>query len=180
MLNLPDLGRYLIQQHTHDLFRIETLTRYTSASDGDEFDRYLRGEAGPNRDSKRTWLERIATDAQAGRQRRRVRVLDMPPTDYQRYSCEWGYTDNSAAGEQVRVLYRAATPDGILAVGDFYLVDGIQPVQMSYDQAGQFVGASLVEPGTYRDLAEAAWDAAQPFVPWWAAHPEYHQAARAA
>jgi hypothetical protein len=64
-----------------------------------------------------------------------------------RHSCEWGYTDNTAAGEQVRVLdlsHAQVGADFLEHVGDFYLVDGAHVVAMRYDPSGSFIGAVLV------------------------------------
>lgn len=155
----------------------------SSVSDGDELDRYLRGEPDPDRAAKAGWLDRIRTDTAAGRAWRRLRVVTPPLTDYVRYSCEWGYTDNTRAGEQVRVLDLSEAPVGadvLVGIGDFYLLDDTHVADMRYDSSGAFVRAGLVRApltDVYRVAGHAAWTLAEPFDAWWRRHPEHHRTA---
>ena len=184
-LDLVGLAAFIAEYHRHDLIRVETLPQYVSASDGSEFDRYLGGEPEPDRAAKAGWLDRIRADTAAGRTWRRLRLVEPPLTDYVRYSCEWGYTDNSEVGEQVRVLDLSHAPVGahvLSDIGDFYLLDDAYVAVMRYDAKGTFIRAELVgEPVTevYRGAARAGWAVAEPFGEWWARHPEYHRAAAA-
>ena len=181
VLDLPGLAAWITEHHQTDLLRVETLDRYRSASDGDELDRYRRGEPEPDRGAKVAWLERIRLDTAEGRTWRRLRIVRPPLTDYVRYSCEWGYTDNSAAGEQVRVLDLSAAPPGadVLArIGDFYLIEGEHVAAMTYDGAGAFSHADVLEaPITtvHQAAAAAGWQLAEPFTDWWSGHPEHHR-----
>ena len=183
MLDLAALAAFITEHHCRDLIRVETRDRYVSASDGSELERFLRGEPAPDRVAKASWLNRIRVDTDAGRVWRRLRVVDPPLTDYVRYSCEWGYTDNTAAGEEVRVLDLSDAPVGaraLVGVGDFYLLDDTRVVAMRYDQAGVFTGAEPVgDPYAeiYRAAVRAAWPNAEPFDRWWARHPEHHRSA---
>jgi hypothetical protein len=61
---------------------------------------------------------------------------------------------------------------------DFWLADSELVVLMHYDDAGRFLdGEALPETKTPRYVAarDAAWAAATPFKPWWAARPQYHR-----
>lgn len=182
-MDLPGLATFIADHRRHDLVRVETLGWYVSASDGTELDRFLAGEPEPDRRSKAAWLERIRTDTRAGRAWRRIRIVEHPPTAYVRYSCEWGYTDNSAAGEQVRMLDLADAQAGagaLVDLGDFYLIDDAHVVAMRYDPSGAFAGAEPIgDPfaDVYRSAARAGWAAAEPFDRWWPRHPEYHRSA---
>lgn len=181
-LDLPGLAAFLTEHHHHDLLRVETLDHYTSASDGTEFDRYRAGEPEPDRAAKTAWIDRLRTDTATGRTWRRLRVIQPPLTDYVRYSCEWGYTDNTAAGEQVRVLDLSTAPHGasvLRDIGDFYLVDDTHAAAMHYNPAGAFIHADPVtDPVTdvYRTAARVGWQLAEPFEQWWRRHPEHHRA----
>ena len=164
-------------RHQHDLFRLETMPQYLSASDGTELERYRSGKAGPDREAKRAWLDRLRSDSDAGRRWRRVRLVEHPVSEYVRYSCEWGYTDNSAAGEEVRILDLADAPAGtewLRAAGDFYLVDGAAAA-MKYDMLGAFEYATPIRGpllAAFIAISEAAWSLAVPFPRRWADHPE--------
>jgi hypothetical protein len=183
VLDLPGLAAFIADHHRHDLVRVESLGWYVSTSDGAELDRYLAGEREPDRASKAAWLDRIRSDTAAGRAWRRLRIVEHPPTDYVRYSCEWGYTDNSAAGEQVRMLdlTDAQVGAGVLVdLGDFYLLDDVHVVAMRYDDSGAFTGAEPIKgpfSDVYRAAARAGWAVAEPFGRWWPRHPEYHRSA---
>lgn len=185
MLDLAELAAILGEHHRTDLIRVETLSRYRSASDGTELDRFLNGEAEPDRAGKAAWLDRIRADTASGRRWRRLRVVEPPLTDYVRYSCEWGYTDNSAAGEEVRVLDLSAAPSGadaVTGIGDFYVLDGGHVVVMRYDRSGGFTGAEvLTDPVAeiHRTVARIGWAVAEPFDEWWRRHPEHHRSAAA-
>jgi len=180
-MNLRELGAFLTERHTHDLLRVETLGSYASTSDGAEFDRYRAGEPEPDRAAKTAWLDRLRTDTESGRVWRRLRVVQPPLTDYVRYSCEWGYTDNAAAGEQVRVLDLSVSPPGsaiLLGIRDFYLLDDVHAAAMSYDRTGAFTGAEpITDPfvDVYRTAARVGWQLGEPFDHWWKRHPEHHR-----
>jgi hypothetical protein len=183
VLTLAQLGDYIAHRHTRDLFRLETLPHYDVASDDEDYRRYLRGEANPNAAAKQPWLRRLQTDTAAGRRWRRVHSISHPLSDYLRYECEWGYTYNVAAGEDVRILDLGDTDAGAFAaqVGDFFMIDGRHVVRSYYDDHGRFSFAKVLdEPGPYLALADLIWNAAQPFSTWWATHPEYHRDARVA
>ena len=180
-LDLRELAAFLGEHHHRDLLRVETLDRYSSASDGAEFDRYRAGEPEPDRAAKTAWLDRIRIDTEAGRVWRRLRVVQPPLTDYVRYSCEWGYTDNAAAGEEVRLLDLSTVSPGasvLLGIGDYYLLDASHAAAMRYDSTGTFTGAEPVTgPVTdiYRAAAQVGWQLAEPFEQWWNRHPEHHR-----
>jgi hypothetical protein len=179
VLDLSGLAAWITEHHRRDLLRAETLDRYRAASDGDELDRYLRGEPEPDRAAKAAWLDRIRLDTADGRAWRRLRIVRTPLTDYVRYSCEWGYTDNSAAGEEVPVLDLSSAPPGadVLArIGDFYLLERKHVAAMTYDGAGTFSHADVLDapvPTVHQAAAAAGWQLAEPFTDWWSRHPEH-------
>jgi hypothetical protein len=96
----------------------------------------------------------------------------------------WGYAYNVRAGEDIRILDLAETPEPPgLVDHDFWLVDEDRVVRMHYDDARRFLGGeALPETETPRYVAarDATWAAATPFEPWWAARPQYHRGARLA
>ncbi len=151
-------------------------------SDGDDYHRYLRGERAPSAEAKQPWLERLRADVAAGKRWRRVHAFITPLTDYLCYECEWVYTDNVAAGEGVRVI---DTPSSaLLAVGDFFVLDGEHVIRSHYDAEDRFVGAEVVSDpvarAPYLVISDLIWQSAEPFTRWWKRHPEYHRANRVA
>ena len=166
----------LLDRAEHDLFRLETLDSYEVRTDGSDYDRYLRGEPGPDMARKQPWMDRLAADAARGLRNYRVHVLRSPLSPYLRYECEWGYAYNSGVGEEIRILDLAevAAPPGLINE-DFWLMDNTTVVRMCY-QSGRFVGAERLPPSDldrYRAARDAAWQGAVPFEQYWREHQEF-------
>ncbi len=108
--------------------------------EADRIEAFRRGLPRPER-SVRTWpwLARIAVNPAAGKQR--VRVLDEPLTEYQRYQLG-GYVESQAVGDEIRVARRGAAPHLAAALAtDFWLFDGTTAVILAYDGEGAFTSA---------------------------------------
>lgn len=186
LLDIAQLRQVLDDAH-YDLFRWETLPAYEVASDGTDFRRYLDGAPEPTWERKQPWLDTLRAWAEAGRVRRRVRVIHDPITPYERYSSEWGYALNSQAGEVIRVIDLAEAqlpPELAAAMGaDFWLVDNRVAIAMHYAGDGQFQAAEVVDPvqaPAHHALAEMAWRLGRDFDMWWDQHPQHHRSARGA
>lgn len=181
MLDEAALGE-LLDTAQHDLFRLETLDLYEVRTDGSDYDRYLRGEPGPDMARKQPWMDRLAADAARGLRNYRVHVVRSPLSPYLRYECEWGYAFNVRAGEEIRIIDLAEQPrPWALVDEDFWLMDDATVVKMHY-QAGRFVGAYVPPTAVlprYRAARDASWAAAIPFGEYWAAHPQYWRDHRA-
>ncbi len=181
MLTLSELSELIGKRHTFDLLRVQTLDRYDVASDGEDYRRYLAGEAEPTPSRKGPWLEHLKALVDSGRAWRNIHVLRTPLSDYLRYACEWGYSYNVAAGQDVRILELPADDlfREVARLGDFWVIDGLTVVQMHYDGGGQFLGADLIPEdegaGLFRAVAGLLWRQAEPFTSWWSAHPEFHR-----
>jgi len=176
VLTLEQLGEFVAQHHTRDLFRLETLSFYNAVSDADDLSRYLRGEPTPSAEAKRPWLDRIRADVASGRAWRRIHAVTQPLSDYIRYECEWGYVPNSAAGEQVCI---AELTPALAHVGDFFVLDESHVVRSRYDETGRFVDAEVIgdsaSAAPFLAISELLWNQATDFSTWWEAHPRYHR-----
>lgn len=178
LLDAPALGEHL-GRFRQRLFRMETLTQYLVESDGDDYQRWLDGEPEPTWERLNSWLDVLRAERAEGKISTRVRILSRELTDYERYSCGFGYRFTAEAGEDIRVLRRGehAIPDGLIE-RDFWIVDDDQVVDMHYDRDGRFEGAEALDAS---ELArhiltrESAWSAAEPFATWWSRHPELHR-----
>ena len=168
-----------------DVLRVETLDAYDSESDHDYLDRFLTGAPKPDPAAKATWLALISAARDRGRPWRRLRVIRRPVADYVRYACEWGYTDNTDAGEDIRVLDEASWPDRVAQhcrFGDLYIVDG-ELLAMQYDAAGRFIAATPastgdISTGSVADVVSrvtTSFSLAADFADWWGQHPELHR-----
>ncbi|MGH3937590.1 MAG: DUF6879 family protein [Pseudonocardiaceae bacterium] len=182
LLDLSQLKQTL-ETTSGDLFRWETLPAYEVASDGSDYRRYLDGAETPTPERKQPWLDTLRAWAQQGRARRRVRVIHDPITDYQRYSCEWGYALNSQAGEIIRIIDLARTqlpPELTRIAEDFWLIDDREVVAMHYYPDGQYRAAEVLDSqhaAGHRIAAQVAWELGEDFMTWWNQHPQHHRSA---
>lgn len=134
------------------VFRMETLPAYhVGGAEADRIAAFQQGRPRPERSVRTSaWLARIAvTTVQASKRWSRVRVVDEPLTEYQRYQLE-SYRESQAAGEQVSLVHRARIKDTIRDLGpDFWLFDGdssdARAAVMRYTDDGQFVGFDLTD-----------------------------------
>jgi hypothetical protein len=168
----------------HTAFRLELLPAYAVDSDGDDFRRWLAGEPEPTWKRKNAWLKVLRDEHAAGLRSSRVRVISEHPTDYERYASEWGYALNAEAGEDIRVWHLADQPlPPEIMRHDFWLVGDEHVLVMHYDTHGRFEGASTPPPShavDYQRTRDVLWAGAEPFMSWWARHPELRRTRRAA
>lgn len=82
-----------------------------------------------------------------GKRFTRVRVVDLPLSDWNRYS--YALADhNIAAGEDIRYLVRSEADTLGLPDDDYWLFDSSRAVKMRFDDADRFVGGEVIEdPG---------------------------------
>lgn len=180
----PDALGAFCDSAQRTLFRLETLPAYEDSSDGSDYQRYMRGEPGPDPERKAAWHKVLQADLDRGVITRRVRVIHSPPTAYELYSCEWGYAQN-AAWEDIRVAEVGSRPGvALLDAGpDFWLVDGQRAAVMHYSAAGAYLGFTEADAaGAERcaAIADAAWLLSVPFAAWWDDHRQLWRGNRAA
>ena len=93
-------------------------------------------------------MRQVATHVAEGKTYGRVRVVETPPTDYQRWM-QWMDRWNRAAGEDIRYLSRNyARRSGIIpAIGsdDWWLFDNKRLVVMRHDASGRRIGVEAFE-----------------------------------
>ena len=79
----------------------------------------------------------------AGRRFARVRVIDLPMSDWTRYSYALA-EHNITAGEDIRYLARDRAPANLPGY-DYWLFDSSMLIVMRFDDADRFVGGEQVE-----------------------------------
>jgi hypothetical protein len=159
-MTTPDLGK-LFETFRVSAFRLETLPEYRVPQDAEWLQAFRNGESRPQERDDRPWLTTVRRAIARGAQMQRVRLVETPLTQYQRFQFSWGYPENTDAGEEISILdYR---PDGLLEV-DFWLFDDRTAVVLEYDDGGRFlraVVAETVEP--YRQARDMALKSSVPF-----------------
>ncbi|MDN5920031.1 MAG: hypothetical protein L0I76_33855 [Pseudonocardia sp.] len=177
---LPSLGQFILERYARSgdvLTRMERLRAYSVASDGGDFDAWKAGALAPTSPDRAETLEDLRLERSNGQTRRRVRILSSELSDYERYSIEFGYLQNVAAGEDVRILRAGEHPVPQLLDFDYWLINDRDLARMHYDAHGVFLGAEpaprLVREAR-REIAEC-WEVAEPVASWWHRHPELHR-----
>src|SRR4051812_11646773 len=89
----------------HTAWRLETRRGYASDRASEKYRRFLAGDELPD-DSYRPWCANVRRQTAQGKRIERVRIVDQPPTDGQRFLLA-AATSNIAAGEDIRFLWRA-------------------------------------------------------------------------
>jgi hypothetical protein len=143
-------------------FRWEAQPAYALGYDQADFDLFLAGTPVPPPEVGwwRPWLDRISDMTADGKRFSRVRVVEEPPTGYQRWMI-WSGRWNIEAGEQITYLTRDTA--GQLAIPmayDWWLLDDERLLMMRYTAAGEIDSKEMITtPGIvarhreWRDLA---------------------------
>jgi Family of unknown function (DUF6879) len=153
--------RRLFKTFTRSAWRLEGRQTYNSPGEAPALARFLAGEQ-PQLDTS-WWESMLAANTAQGRTVGRVRILVEPPTDYTRFELAC-YPQIAAAGEDIRIIaVRAGDwPPGLPHDHDYWLFDEHDVWAMEYDDAGRFIGCTLLEEPSeieqhiqWRDLALA-------------------------
>lgn len=152
----------LLQSFRRSAFRLETRGTYALDYERADFERFLAGvpTPPPDLDWWKPWLDEIAQLTSAGKTVARVRVIDEPPTDYQRWEM-WAARWHSRAGERIGYITRGeARRIGLPLPHDWWLLDDERVIAMWFTANGEIAARELItEPGAvarfceWRDLA---------------------------
>lgn len=119
-------------------WRFEQQPAYYVGYEREQFDRFLAGTPEPpdQVDDLRDWFAQIRQQVAEGKSIGRVRIVDEPITDYQRWM-QWMDGWNRGAGETIQYLSRRGAQEaGILpAAGDtdWWLFDDERLMLMHFD-----------------------------------------------
>jgi hypothetical protein len=149
----------LFRGFEHTAFRLEVRTSYAPPYERESFERFLAGEPY-ELTWMREWLSLVREATSGGRRFARVRVVDVPLSDYNRWSHEVA-RHNIDAGEDIRYLRRDRACEAGLPDHDYWLFDSRTLLRMRFDESDKFVGgevmqdaAQIVRHAYWRD---AAW-----------------------
>lgn len=158
----PDDFNHLFHRFADEAFRLEVQPTYVVDDERESFAEFLRGEPRPITAYPffTSWLDQIKAATDEGRRVIRVRVLEEPPTDYQRWEV-WAGRYNAAVGEEIRYLPREqATAAGIPLADDWWLFDRQRLARMRFAADGTPLGGYIVtdtetiaQHNLWRDLA---------------------------
>lgn len=131
-------------------WRFEQQPSYDIGYEQDQFAAFLAGRPVPPTDNPelRAWMKQIADQVTAGKTVGRVRIVDDPLTDYQRW-LRWMDRWNIEAGETIDYLSRRRAHDvGLLpAAGraDWWFLDDERLMLMHFNERGVRFKVELVD-----------------------------------
>ncbi|MEV7788658.1 DUF6879 family protein [Streptomyces sp. NPDC088106] len=155
---------HLFCDFRHTAFRLETRRGYASDRNSPKWQRWLNGEdiaaEPPN-----PWRENVAAQTAQGKRFERVRLVDTPPTEGQRFLLA-SAPGNLAAGEDIRNLSRADADRLRLPEYDFWLFDSKILARFAFDEDDTTLGVHVTEDPAEVLAAcqarDAAWHHATP------------------
>jgi hypothetical protein len=137
---------HLYKYFEYTAFRLETLREYVVPEEQESYSRFQHGQATDVMDvpGYQEWLGWIRVAKRAGKTIERVRILDEPPTSYQRWAAWIGH-HNEAAGEVMRYISRSrALQIGLpLSRGDWWLLDSVRVASVEFDECGVPMGGVI-------------------------------------
>ncbi|MGW8953036.1 DUF6879 family protein [Streptomyces sp. NPDC055709] len=161
---------HLFAEFEHTAFRLETRRGYATDRQGARFQAFMRG-IDPQLEPNHPWNVNVREKTTAGARFSRVRIIDEPPTDGQRFLMATA-AGNVAAGEDIRVLPRAEAQRLELPDHDLWLFDSHTLVRMHIDDTDTTIGVELVDDQAKVLAAcrarDAAWPLAVPTAEVWA------------
>lgn len=126
------------------VLRLESRRHTDIPGERADLEAFLAGELPEVRQWEHNWFTRmVSSHAEAGRPFRRVRVMDDPLTDYNRFMIYTG-SRNVAVGEDIRYLSRAAANALDLPDHDFWVFDSARLAELRFTDDGRFIGQDLI------------------------------------
>ncbi|WP_329137365.1 DUF6879 family protein [Streptomyces sp. NBC_00670] len=166
---MPDLVAFdeithLFTDFQHTAWRLETQRGYATDRDSPNWPRFQRGETF-GYDPANPWQAAVRRQTRAGKRYERVRLVDDPPTEGQRFLLATGL-GNVAAGEDIRNLWRADAVRLGLPDHDFWLFDSRILARFVIDEHGVTLGLQVMEDAENVvracQIRDAAWHHAVP------------------
>ena len=129
-----------------DAFRMEGERSYrTSPAEAEALTGFVAGNPQPPSAFPvwEAWLDQVRAWTSEGKTIARVRIIDDPPTDYQRWSL-WCAPWHRQAGENIAYLSREIADSLGIGRGDWQLFDHRHLVLMAFSPTGEIAGKTLV------------------------------------
>ncbi|MER5617827.1 DUF6879 family protein [Streptomyces sp. NPDC002215] len=164
LINLEDFGQ-LFRTFEHSAWHLETRRGYASDREDEGFKEFLQTGAAPL-DLGSDWCMNIRRQTDAGKYVGRVRVVDHPPTEGQRFLLSYARC-NAATGEDARNLWRENAERAHLPAEDFWVFDSRLVAILRFDDADVFHDVEIItEPSEvlrYCQVRDAAVHASVPY-----------------
>ncbi|EDY49981.1 conserved hypothetical protein [Streptomyces clavuligerus] len=147
----------MFREFRHTAWRLETRRGYASDRKSPKWQRWQAGDDIAEGSSQ--WLENVRQQTGAGKRFERVRLLDEPVTEGQRFLLA-SAPGNVRAGEDIRYMTRARATGLRLPDHDFWLFDSKILARFAFDEDDTTLGVYVTEEPTEVVAACQARDAA--------------------
>ncbi|MFE0043165.1 DUF6879 family protein [Streptomyces albireticuli] len=134
---------HLFEDFAHTAWRLETQRGYASDRVGPKWKGFQRGEA-LGYEPDHPWHASVRRQTEQGKRFERVRLVDDPPTEGQRFLLASGL-GNVEAGEDIRNMYRAEALRLGLPDYDFWLFDSRLVMKFVIDDQDETLGVYLLK-----------------------------------
>ncbi|MER7701034.1 MULTISPECIES: DUF6879 family protein [unclassified Streptomyces] len=131
----------LFHEFKHTAFRLETRRGYASDRNSPKWERWRSG-ADISAEPDNSWRANVRKQTEQGKRVERVRLVDQPPTEGQRFLLASGH-GNVAAGEDIRNLARPMAEGLGLPDYDFWLFDSRLVARFVFDEDDTTLGVIL-------------------------------------
>jgi hypothetical protein len=159
---MPDL-RWWLENFKESAFRLERLRSYNMPEEAEMLAAFKRGEK-VQLPEDHPWPPLVKRHCSTGKIMQRARVVDQPPTEYQRFELSL-YPHSVEAGEQIYVYERGSIPEIFLYEADFWLFDDSSVYILNYDADGHFLGTEpAYDVVTYRRIRDLALERSIPLA----------------
>ncbi|MFJ6578354.1 DUF6879 family protein [Streptomyces sp. NPDC091368] len=164
LISPEEFGR-LFHSFEHSAWHLETRGRYASDEADPDYAVFLKTGEAPM-DLTSDWCRNIAAQTAAGKYVGRVRVVDTPPTDGQRFLLSYARC-NAATGEDARNLWRAEAEAALIPAEDFWVFDSRLVAVLRFDERDEFHDVEIItEPAEvlrYVQVRDAAVAVSLPY-----------------
>lgn len=141
IIDLDEFGK-LFQTFEHSAWHLETRRGYASDREDDGYAEFLAtGQAPMDLDSD--WCQNISAQTKTGKYVGRVRVVDQPPTEGQRFLLSYARC-NAATGEDARNMWREDAEAALLPDEDFWLFDSRLVAILRFDDKDVFHDVEII------------------------------------
>lgn len=126
------------------IYRFELKKDYHVKEDWEVFKKYRKTIAVSIHDIGKQWYEQIQTKTLEKVEVIRIRVIDKPLPEYQKYSIDWGYRVGQFYGQQTFFIRRTIYNDIVANLSfnpkDFWVIDHQYIFEVLYHSDGEYFG----------------------------------------
>jgi hypothetical protein len=163
VITLEQLAQDFTSLFTRRVFRLEALDYYDAPNEREPLARFRAGEP-VDPAWREPWKKLVTEVRKSGRIMERVHIVSEPVSEYTRFSLLHGYPASVEAGEDVRIISRAAAAASGLPTADYWLFDDDLLAMLVYETDGRIRIVRLYRDEDFLERAQRGRDKAMRFA----------------